>query len=148
MNNINEQFEAFVKLTNEELNKMWKEATNTAAKIVKDSVRQSIATNIPNSTKPIRGFGGKMTDAVGLKKTPTQVYIHARGTGKGGSFITKFFEDGSTTPRKTKDGKNRGSLTGYHFFKTGVDSSIDTARKELETQLEKTINAINSRTNG
>lgn len=146
--NLDEQWKKFCSLTYEEIDKMWKQSTSTAANIVKKAVRESLATNVPNSTKPIRGYGGKMTDAVGIKRGTTNTYIHARGNGRGGSFIAKFFEDGSLTPRQTKKGQDRGTIKGYHFFEQGVNGSIEAARAELEFQLEKTINNINKMNNG
>ena len=60
---------------------------------------------------------------------------------KNPSYLLRWIDSG-TTQRKTKKGKNRGTLAAKYFFRTAIEQTGVKAANELETNILNSIDKI------
>ena len=60
---------------------------------------------------------------------------------KNPSYLLRWIDSG-TTQRKTKKGKNRGTLAAKYFFRTAIEQTGVKAASELETNILNSIDKI------
>lgn len=127
-----------------------------AARILKESARESFIKLMPSATHKSDKYSDTLADAVRFtRREGTSVKVHTLGTRdpSSGTYRARFFEGGTRKRyqkryRGVKLAKKRflGRIEPVNYFMTGISSAYNKAIEEMQKILNQHITNINNET--
>ncbi len=127
-----------------QLRSAWKSGLRPSAKMIERGVIEELVANHPTAGKykdelktSLWRTGNGYTVSLSGR---TLEFVNAKGKVVSGNhlYILRWLAKG-TKERRTKSGASRGRVIGSHFFKRGVDKTIEPAMQRVAADIQRSM---------